>query len=181
VFVCLFVYLFRYYVADSFESATKKMREFSATLDRQFQVRYNPYTQRIETIETAEELRDLALTIKGDISMLCHVLDHKAGYKHWGEDAAADDDDCGPLLTALMTVILGVGVIPDYDSLSQSSARSHSQPLLLLLMMMMSDQTVLIFHRARDVAVGTAQWSASLIPWLGANICCCVRANTKGL
>jgi hypothetical protein len=50
------------------------------------------------------------------------------------------------------------GVIPDYDSLSQFSARSHSQPLLLLLLlMMMSDQTVLIFHRARDVAVGTAQ------------------------
>mmetsp|Transcript_192 Transcript_192/g.615 ORF Transcript_192/g.615 Transcript_192/m.615 type:complete len:478 (-) Transcript_192:265-1698(-) len=71
-----------YFVAESFESATKKMREFATTLDRQFNVRYNPYTEHIDTVETAVELRDLALSIRADFSMLCDVLDHKAGVKH---------------------------------------------------------------------------------------------------
>jgi phenylalanine-4-hydroxylase len=68
-------------VADSFESATKKMREFAGTLDRQLNVRYNPYTESIDTVETAEQLRDLASSIRTDLSVLCDVLDHKAGSK----------------------------------------------------------------------------------------------------
>ena len=59
-----------------------KRQSCSPTFTQTPYTHHNRYTQRIETIETAEELRDLALTIKADISMLCHVLDHKAGYKH---------------------------------------------------------------------------------------------------
>jgi len=38
-----------YYVADSFEDAKKRMQEFSNSFARPFNVRYNPYTQAIET------------------------------------------------------------------------------------------------------------------------------------
>eukprot|EP00038_Savillea_parva_P006313 m.162926 g.162926 ORF g.162926 m.162926 type:complete len:449 (+) comp12246_c0_seq1:43-1389(+) len=70
-----------YFVADSFQAATKLMREFARTLDRQFNVRYNPYTENIDTVETAVEVRDLAQAIKADLGVLCDVLDHKAGHK----------------------------------------------------------------------------------------------------
>lgn len=70
-----------YFVAESFESATRKMREFASTMDRQFNVRYNPYTEHIDTVETAVELRDLAHSIKAELGVLCDVLDHKAGHK----------------------------------------------------------------------------------------------------
>jgi len=57
------------------------MREFAATLDRQFNVRYNPYTENIDTVETAVEVRDLAKAIRSDLAVLCDVLDHKAGHR----------------------------------------------------------------------------------------------------
>lgn len=46
-----------YFVADSFNSAKDKMRKFAASLSRPFQVRYNPYTESIDILETAQVRR----------------------------------------------------------------------------------------------------------------------------
>ena len=37
-----------YYAAESFEDATERMRDFTATINRPFDVRYNSHSQRIE-------------------------------------------------------------------------------------------------------------------------------------
>nr|1J8T_A Chain A, PHENYLALANINE-4-HYDROXYLASE [Homo sapiens]1J8U_A Chain A, PHENYLALANINE-4-HYDROXYLASE [Homo sapiens]1KW0_A Chain A, Phenylalanine-4-hydroxylase [Homo sapiens]1LRM_A Chain A, Phenylalanine-4-hydroxylase [Homo sapiens]1MMK_A Chain A, Phenylalanine-4-hydroxylase [Homo sapiens]1MMT_A Chain A, Phenylalanine-4-hydroxylase [Homo sapiens] len=40
-----------YYVAESFNDAKEKVRNFAATIPRPFSVRYDPYTQRIEVLD----------------------------------------------------------------------------------------------------------------------------------
>eukprot|EP00041_Stephanoeca_diplocostata_P015487 m.295815 g.295815 ORF g.295815 m.295815 type:complete len:456 (+) comp20051_c0_seq1:80-1447(+) len=68
-----------YFVADSFETAKKQMREFARTLGRPYKVHYNPYTENIETMETTSELCDLADSIKTEFGTLCDVLRMRAG------------------------------------------------------------------------------------------------------
>ncbi|GAB0176925.1 phenylalanine-4-hydroxylase [Grus japonensis] len=52
-----------YYVAESFKDAKEKLRKFAQTIPRPFSVRYNPYTQRIEVLDNAKQLKNLADTI----------------------------------------------------------------------------------------------------------------------
>uniref|UniRef100_A0A7N8YAK4 phenylalanine 4-monooxygenase n=1 Tax=Mastacembelus armatus TaxID=205130 RepID=A0A7N8YAK4_9TELE len=52
-----------YFVAESFEDAKEKVRKFAATIPKPFAVRYNPYTQSIEVLETTQQLRNLADSI----------------------------------------------------------------------------------------------------------------------
>jgi phenylalanine-4-hydroxylase len=45
-----------YFVADSFKSAKDKMSAFALTIPRPFTLRYNPYTQSIETISNKSQI-----------------------------------------------------------------------------------------------------------------------------
>ncbi|BFZ09991.1 hypothetical protein BsWGS_13030 [Bradybaena similaris] len=63
-----------YYVADSFDDAKAKLRQFAATIPRPFSVRYNPYTQSVEVINSKEQIIDLSKDIKGDLSLLQDAL-----------------------------------------------------------------------------------------------------------
>ncbi|KAG7456224.1 hypothetical protein MATL_G00249460 [Megalops atlanticus] len=63
-----------YYVADSFEDAKEKVRKYAATIPRPFSVRYNAYTQRIEVLDSTQQLRNLADSINGEIGILCSAL-----------------------------------------------------------------------------------------------------------
>ncbi|XP_054480232.1 phenylalanine-4-hydroxylase [Anoplopoma fimbria] len=63
-----------YFVAESFEDAKEKVRKFAATIPRPFSVRYNPYTQSIEVLDNAQQLRNLADSIKGEMAKLCEAL-----------------------------------------------------------------------------------------------------------
>jgi phenylalanine-4-hydroxylase len=45
-----------YFIAESFQQAKEKLVEFSATMQRPFQVRYNPYTQSIDILDTRPKL-----------------------------------------------------------------------------------------------------------------------------
>jgi len=67
-----------YFVADSFESAKEKMRDFASKLKRPFQVRYNPYTSGIELLERNQELVNLAHSIKSDMAVLMTALTRRA-------------------------------------------------------------------------------------------------------
>lgn len=58
-----------YYVADSFEDAQQKMIEFAATIPRPFSVRYNPYTQSIETLDTKLQIQKLLRNIGNDMKL----------------------------------------------------------------------------------------------------------------
>lgn len=59
-----------YYVAESFEDATEKMRKFAKTVPREFGVRFNPYTQSIEILDSKQQLEELAQTIKNEVGIL---------------------------------------------------------------------------------------------------------------
>ncbi|NWZ05553.1 PH4H hydroxylase, partial [Agelaius phoeniceus] len=63
-----------YYVAESFKDAKEKLRKFAQTIPRPFSVRYNPYTQRIEVLDNAKQLKNLADTINSEIGILCNAL-----------------------------------------------------------------------------------------------------------
>ncbi|RKP20409.1 tyrosine 3-monooxygenase [Rozella allomycis CSF55] len=59
-----------YFVAESFKDAQEKVRNFSHTLERGFTVRYNPYTQTIDVLDTKEKILQHANTIQTDLSLL---------------------------------------------------------------------------------------------------------------
>jgi phenylalanine-4-hydroxylase len=59
-----------YFVAESFERAKAQMRQFAESLDRPFTVKYNPYTQSVEVLDTKEKIISLANAIKSDLTLL---------------------------------------------------------------------------------------------------------------
>ncbi|OXB83602.1 UNVERIFIED_CONTAM: hypothetical protein H355_011421 [Colinus virginianus] len=63
-----------YYVAESFNDVKEKLRKFAQTIPRPFSVRYNPYTQRIEVLDNAKQLKNLADTINSEMGILCNAL-----------------------------------------------------------------------------------------------------------
>jgi phenylalanine-4-hydroxylase len=63
-----------YFVAESFKDAQERVREFSAGLKRPFSVRYNPFTQRIEMLDTKEKLERFTSLIKNDIQNLMDAI-----------------------------------------------------------------------------------------------------------
>ena len=50
-------------------------REFSARIPRPFNVRYNPYTQTVEVIDSKDQLVKLASDIRSDVSTLLDAID----------------------------------------------------------------------------------------------------------
>ncbi|KAE9420929.1 hypothetical protein Angca_009577 [Angiostrongylus cantonensis] len=64
----------KYFLADSFASAKNKLQAWAATMPRAFQVRYNPYTQRIEVLDRVSELQRMAREIKSEIVTLEDAL-----------------------------------------------------------------------------------------------------------
>jgi len=59
-----------YYVTESFEDAKQKMIDFSATIPRPFGVRYNPYTQSIEILDSKRQIQKLITDINYEIRNL---------------------------------------------------------------------------------------------------------------
>ncbi|XP_022291727.2 protein henna-like [Crassostrea virginica] len=68
-----------YFVANSFETAKEKMREYAKTIPRPFSVRYNPYTQSVEVIENKNQIINLTQAIKGDLTLLEETLSNIGG------------------------------------------------------------------------------------------------------
>lgn len=63
-----------YFVADSFQSAQQKMREYALSIPRPFNVRYNPYTQQIETLDSTHQLQVLANDLQCEMTLLTSAL-----------------------------------------------------------------------------------------------------------
>lgn len=59
-----------YFVAESFLDAQHRVREFAATLRRPFAVKYNPYTQSIDLLDTKEKVLRFAANIGNDLQNL---------------------------------------------------------------------------------------------------------------
>lgn len=63
-----------YFVTESFEDAKKKMIEFSTTLNKNFTLRYNPYTQSIEVLDTKDKLHLYSKSIRDDLTRLTEAI-----------------------------------------------------------------------------------------------------------
>ncbi|OZJ05067.1 hypothetical protein BZG36_02107, partial [Bifiguratus adelaidae] len=64
-----------YFVADSFTSAKDKVREYAASLDRPFSVKYNPFTETIEVLDSKDKIVRYAQTIRDDLRNLTAALE----------------------------------------------------------------------------------------------------------
>ena len=64
----------QYFVAESFKDATQKVREFASQLKRPFSVRYNPFTESIEVLDTKEKLVRYASNVRGEMQTLVDAI-----------------------------------------------------------------------------------------------------------
>lgn len=63
-----------YFLAESFEDAQQKMREFALSIPRPFTVRYNPYTQSVEILDTKIQVETLSRDIQCEMQLLIDAL-----------------------------------------------------------------------------------------------------------
>ncbi|XP_046997588.1 protein henna [Schistocerca americana] len=63
-----------YFVAESFEDAKEKMIKYAHTIPRPFGVRYNPYTQSIEILDSKPQIQTLVDNINEEMQILMDAL-----------------------------------------------------------------------------------------------------------
>jgi len=59
-----------YFVTESFEDAKQKMIDFASTIPRPFGVRYDPYTQSIQLLDSKRQIQKLITNINSEIRTL---------------------------------------------------------------------------------------------------------------
>ncbi|KAL1130874.1 hypothetical protein AAG570_012115 [Ranatra chinensis] len=63
-----------YFIAESFEDAKEKMIKYAQTIPRPFDVRYNPYTQSVEVLDSKQQVQELLQQTNNEINFLANVL-----------------------------------------------------------------------------------------------------------
>ncbi|ROT73518.1 putative tyrosine/tryptophan monooxygenase, partial [Penaeus vannamei] len=63
-----------YYVSESFEDAKEKLIQFAATIPRPFSVRYNPYTQSVEILDSKPQIQSLVREMSCNMQILMDSL-----------------------------------------------------------------------------------------------------------
>lgn len=63
-----------YFVAESFTDAKEKMNNFASTIPRKFSVKYNPYSQRVEVLDSIKMITQYTTDIKGEVTRLEDAL-----------------------------------------------------------------------------------------------------------
>lgn len=63
-----------YFVSESFDDAKEKMIKYAQTIPRNFGVRYNPYTQSVEILDSKPQLKELLQNTSDDILFLADLL-----------------------------------------------------------------------------------------------------------
>uniref|UniRef100_M3ZFX2 tryptophan 5-monooxygenase n=1 Tax=Xiphophorus maculatus TaxID=8083 RepID=M3ZFX2_XIPMA len=65
-----------YFVAESFEEAKNKMRQFAKTLKRPFTVNYNPYTQSVDVLRDTSNINNMVKDIRHELDIVEDALSH---------------------------------------------------------------------------------------------------------
>ncbi|KAH9401311.1 hypothetical protein TYRP_002910 [Tyrophagus putrescentiae] len=63
-----------YYLAESFDDAQRKLREFAFSIPRPFMVHFNAYTHNIEIIDSKSQLEHLARDIENEMQLLVESM-----------------------------------------------------------------------------------------------------------
>jgi len=64
-----------YFVTESFEDAQRKMREFANTIPRSFVARYDPYTQRIEHLDSKRQVLKNMRQVRREMGILTDAME----------------------------------------------------------------------------------------------------------
>ena len=64
----------KYFVATSFENATKLVKEFACTLKRPFQIAYDPYTQSMHILNDKEYLAQYTTDLSSQMQLVAQTL-----------------------------------------------------------------------------------------------------------
>nr|BAM35935.1 tyrosine hydroxylase [Lymnaea stagnalis] len=62
------------FVVESFEDMMTKMRQYVASIDREFDLSYDPYTQSVKILDHNSALEEVAGGLQHDVNMLVHVM-----------------------------------------------------------------------------------------------------------
>ncbi|KAK7107585.1 hypothetical protein V1264_015483 [Littorina saxatilis] len=63
-----------YFFTETFEEAKEHMRQFAATIKRPFAVRYNPYTQSVDVLDSTRLIATVVSELRGDLSIISDAL-----------------------------------------------------------------------------------------------------------
>ncbi|KAK7494568.1 hypothetical protein BaRGS_00014221 [Batillaria attramentaria] len=63
-----------YFYTDSFEDAKEKMRQFAGTIKRPFAVRYNPYTNSVDVLDSTRRIATVVSELRGDLCIVSDAL-----------------------------------------------------------------------------------------------------------
>ncbi|XP_060861120.1 protein henna [Metopolophium dirhodum] len=63
-----------YFVAESFDDVKDKLIKFAKTIPKQFGIRYNPYTQNVQVLDSKLQLQELANNISNELQILRYTL-----------------------------------------------------------------------------------------------------------
>ncbi|XP_026474741.1 tyrosine 3-monooxygenase isoform X2 [Ctenocephalides felis] len=63
-----------YYVAESFEDAKSKFRHWVSGMSRPFEVRFNPYTERVEVLDSVDSLETLVAQLNTEVLHLTNAI-----------------------------------------------------------------------------------------------------------
>ena len=63
-----------YFLAESFDDAQQKLREFALQIPRPFAIRYDPYTQSVEILDSTAQIESLARDIEGGMQTLTDAI-----------------------------------------------------------------------------------------------------------
>ncbi|RUS75476.1 hypothetical protein EGW08_016760, partial [Elysia chlorotica] len=62
------------FVVESFDDMMLKMRQYVASIERSFEVTYDPYTQSVKTLDHNAALEGVAKGLQNDVGTLMHVM-----------------------------------------------------------------------------------------------------------
>lgn len=64
----------RYFVAESFEDAKEKVRQWALAIPRPFVLYYNPYTQNVETLDRKNQIMKIIEDVRGELDRITTAL-----------------------------------------------------------------------------------------------------------
>jgi phenylalanine-4-hydroxylase len=68
-----------YYAANSFQQAKEQIIQFSNTINRPFSVRYNPYTQSVDILDSKLKITKFLKEIQGQLGTLSAAVSNLPG------------------------------------------------------------------------------------------------------
>lgn len=64
----------RYFYNESIDEAKQELRSLAASIKKPFEVRYNPYTQTVQTLTSSDKIMDIAKELKGDVYLIANAI-----------------------------------------------------------------------------------------------------------